>query len=783
MVTRLLTLAGALLLLSAAPAQAAIFNVTKTADTDDGSCTAADCSLREAIEAANTAGTADDVNVPPGSYTLTTASGGELVVTGAVTINGAGAGATVIRAAPFSRVLRASIGSIAFPPPATFIRNMTITGGATADLLNGGGGLLNTVDGTMVVENSVVTGNSFTATDNSSFGGGGIANHSGGGLTVIDSTVSDNDVLYDNAPTGGGGRGGGGIQTTAGNLTILRSTISGNTVEEIGITAPAETGGGGIHATGPGVMEITNSTVSGNRATVGTGTNNGAGGIFHSSSNDLQLSHVTLAGNSTNGDGGALLDASVQAFTGLANTIVADNTSQSASTSGCAGAVTSSDFNMEWPGATCNPSGSDFPNTDPQLGPLASNGGPTQTHALPPGSPAIDAFGTAISCPGGAEEDQRGVLRPKGSACDIGAYEFDGLSSATGAPCFTGPVGVTLFPPSGAAANAVRARIDGGPETSSPAGGNPPGALVAVPDGAHTLEYWGDFTSGQELAHHTANVLVDTAPPVVTIASDQDTNGYTVGERASFSVRATDQGSGLASDPSATRQRIDTSRPGTRTIRRSATDACGNVTTAELAIRVLPVPEYGEEVNLFPVSGRVTIGVIRRLRSGAHAAQKGRSFVPLEQARQVPVGTFVNTRRGRVRLVSSRAPNSRRIQSGEFFSGLFQALQSRSRRARGLTELVLKGSSFRSCRRGARGKRAQAAQSIRRRLRANARGRFRTRGRHSAATVRGTVWLTADRCDGTLTRVTRGRVAVRDFRRKRTVLVRAGKSYLAKAPR
>ena len=60
---------------------------------------------------------------------------------------------------------------------------------------------------------------------------------------------------------------------------------------------------------------------------------------------------------------------------------------------------------------------------------------------------------------------------------------------------------------------------------------------------------------------------------------------------------------------------------------------------------------------------------------------------------------------------------------------------------------------------------------------------FRTRGRHSAATVRGTVWITADRCDGTLTQVKRGRVAVRDLRRKRTITLTAGKSYLAQAPR
>ena len=62
-------------------------------------------------------------------------------------------------------------------------------------------------------------------------------------------------------------------------------------------------------------------------------------------------------------------------------------------------------------------------------------------------------------------------------------------------------------------------------------------------------------------------------------------------------------------------------------------------------------------------------------------------------------------------------------------------------------------------------------------------GRFRTHGRHSQATVRGTRWLTVDRCDGTLTRVTKGAVAVRDFRRHRTVVVRAGHAYLARAHR
>ena len=98
--------------------------------------------------------------------------------------------------------------------------------------------------------------------------------------------------------------------------------------------------------------------------------------------------------------------------------------------------------------------------------------------------------------------------------------------------------------------------------------------------------------------------------------------------------------------------------------------------------------------------------------------------------------------------------------------------------------MSLKGGNFNRCRTGRRGRSADAAQVSRRTIRrgrSNANGNFQSRGRHSSATVRGTIWITADRCDGTLTTVKRGRVAVRDFRRKRTVLVRAGKSYLARA--
>ena len=202
----------------------------------------------------------------------------------------------------------------------------------------------------------------------------------------------------------------------------------------------------------------------------------------------------------------------------------------------------------------------------------------------------------------------------------------------------------------------------------------------------------------------------------------------------------------------------------------------------------LPPPVLGLRVNVQLVRGRVLIAVPRGTASGAtaRASQKGLKFVPLTGARQIPVRSFLDTRKGTVRLVT--ATPSAGTQAGQFSRGLFQVLQSRRRAAKGLTELRLKGSTFRRCRIAAprralaRSSARRLRRTVRRRLRGNARGRFRTRGRYSSATVRGTVWTTADRCDGTLTTVSSGRVAVRDLRRRRTVILRKGKRYLARAP-
>jgi hypothetical protein len=148
----------------------------------------------------------------------------------------------------------------------------------------------------------------------------------------------------------------------------------------------------------------------------------------------------------------------------------------------------------------------------------------------------------------------------------------------------------------------------------------------------------------------------------------------------------------------------------------------------------------------------------------------------------VAVRSLVDSRKGTVRLTSSSSRTG--IQDSQFTGGVFQVLQSGKSSAKGLTEVRLKGSSFRSCSSKKSGKRATASRKrVIRRLKGNGRGRFRTRGRYSAATVRGTIWTVEDRCDGTLTKVKRGKVAVRDFRRHKTITVKAGKSYLARAPR
>jgi hypothetical protein len=206
-------------------------------------------------------------------------------------------------------------------------------------------------------------------------------------------------------------------------------------------------------------------------------------------------------------------------------------------------------------------------------------------------------------------------------------------------------------------------------------------------------------------------------------------------------------------------------------------------------------PVLGKSFSVVPVAGTVYIKVpgggsppgYAADRARAAAFVKGDGFVPLTQARSVPAGSILDARRGTVKLITAAARKGR-TQSGTFRLGLFRITQTRTGKDKGLATLSLvegafKGApTFAACKAYGSGAHAAAlSRKILQTLRARAHGRFRTRGRFSAGTVRGTDWGTRDRCDGTLTIVRRGTVFVRDFGLRKTIAVHAGHQYLARA--
>jgi hypothetical protein len=177
-----------------------------------------------------------------------------------------------------------------------------------------------------------------------------------------------------------------------------------------------------------------------------------------------------------------------------------------------------------------------------------------------------------------------------------------------------------------------------------------------------------------------------------------------------------------------------------------------------------PSPVFARTVVVAPVGGRVLVNV-------------GGGFVHLTGPRAVRVGTLLDTTNGTVRLTSANPTGQ--TQTGRFFRGIFRVEQSRS--AAGLVNLVIRDHLNRSVCGTSAARSAAVNPKVLGLLRGTAKGRFRTTGRFAAATVRGTDWGVRNRCDGTLTVVRRGVVAVTDFRLHKTVIVRGGQTYLAKA--
>jgi hypothetical protein len=178
-------------------------------------------------------------------------------------------------------------------------------------------------------------------------------------------------------------------------------------------------------------------------------------------------------------------------------------------------------------------------------------------------------------------------------------------------------------------------------------------------------------------------------------------------------------------------------------------------------------PEYHRSVVVRPAGGTVKIRV-----PGA------RRYVVLDGAQNIPLGASIDVRQGRIRLTSVRSRNGK-TQAATFYSGVFRVTQRGS-----YTELTLAGPPVVcSSRATVSSKHTKRRKPRTRRLWGRGSGHFRTRGQYSAATVRGTTWLVQDSCAGTLTRVVRGVVAVRDRIRHRTILLRAHRRYLARPRR
>jgi hypothetical protein len=209
----------------------------------------------------------------------------------------------------------------------------------------------------------------------------------------------------------------------------------------------------------------------------------------------------------------------------------------------------------------------------------------------------------------------------------------------------------------------------------------------------------------------------------------------------------------------------------------------------------LPPPVPGKSVNVQVVSGQVLIKKPGTGRARATGPAKG--FVPLTGPLQIPVGSQLDTSKGRVALTSAADTGGAKTQTADFYQGIFQVKQAAPKKkpakAKALTtDLVMKGQIARSQCAPLKGasaaaqaakKKKKGPKAVLGKLWGNGKGKFRTNGKYSSATVRGTIWLVQDRCDGTLTKVTRGTVLVRDLRRKKTVTVKAGHSYLARAQR
>jgi CSLREA domain-containing protein len=437
---------------------AIVVNTTTDELNGDG-----DCSLREAIVAANTnaavdgcaAGSgADTIVVPNGTYYLTLtghpedhAATGDLDIREEVTILGGGASSTIFDGSALDRVFHIYLSSLT-------LSNLRVQNGKPADTYGGGGiladyGSLKMV-GVSVAHNTASKGggigtNGLTssvemADSRVSYNTGTADFLSGGGIFISGSLKATNCMIDANTTTGSEGSGGGAYVYSGGSAVIAAVNFQANFASGSGAglfnntsttveirdslfnsNSAMEYGAAAIH--NYGALKIVNSTIAQNHAGDGK-----VGGIA-CTDGATSIHNSTIAHN----DSGGVVGSNVQGVVSVKNSIVAFNGTAYGSEYNCGGNVTSLGYNLET-GTTCGfTSTGDLQNTDPLLGVLQLNGGSTPTYDLLVGSPAIDA-GDPSGCtePTGLplHEDQRGYVRPVDGdgdgarVCDMGAIEF-----------------------------------------------------------------------------------------------------------------------------------------------------------------------------------------------------------------------------------------------------------------------------------------------------------------------------------------------------------------------
>lgn len=371
------------------------------------------CSLADAITAANTDTATGGCSTGSAADTLSLSSGATYILTAALpsiasAITVAGNGATITRsgAAPSFAIFDVSSAG------AFTLTNATISNGAEGGIYNGGGAL-NVIDSSIVNNtgfNGGGIGGSGTTSIVRSVISGNTADNFGGGVDLQGTLeITDTLIVSNTAPAGSGG--GVIVAHSVTPARIVNSTIANNT-------------GGGVLTAYNGRIVLINSTVSGNDIGVGFSPMAEPGPLTA-----ISLQYVTVTANGMGiEESNDFCSSSTCSFTYAASIVVGNTTADCAVTNIT---PTSGGYNLVGDTTACNATATgDTATTDPLLGPLQNNGGPTPTHAVLSGSPAIEQIpvGT-LDCKGTITADQRGAVRANGttqggSACEIGAYEF-----------------------------------------------------------------------------------------------------------------------------------------------------------------------------------------------------------------------------------------------------------------------------------------------------------------------------------------------------------------------